>query len=192
MYFNKTIITHSPQQEFSIIETILTIINISLLISVLSYFFLFLNRLFENSNKNMLPSIKRRRRYKPLSLPKNFNVTKSNIMECKVNNTVINKLYYFSILIEVYKKLLQKMNIDNLVKLSNFNIKTYKTESKGFRWIKELGLSIQRQDSNKTLNEILSIVKFNKLCLNVKIKLSDNSIVNIWGKYGKLYLLHSH
>jgi hypothetical protein len=107
---------------------------------------------------------------------KNYNFSKSNIIECFINNNKVNKNKYKSILNDIYIIINDGSKI---IKNTKLNIKTINKYDEGFYYISELGISIQRVDSNKCINEILSQSILNNIKINIIIKLSNNTIINV-------------
>ena len=59
------------------------------------------------------------------------------------------------------------------------NIKTIKKEDDGFYYLDNIGISIQGVDSNKCLLEIINQCMKNNIELFIKIKLYNNTVINI-------------
>lgn len=106
-----------------------------------------------------------------------YDLTKSVVLECIINNTKINKLKYKTILIDIYKIINDGVKI---IKHANLNIKTKKKENEGFYYLNTIGISIQAVDSNRTLFEIINQCFENNIKLSIKIKCLDESIINIF------------
>jgi hypothetical protein len=108
---------------------------------------------------------------------KNYNFCKSIILDCKINDNNFTKLKYTSILGEIY-------NIINdgttIIKNTKLNIKTIIKEDEGFRYLDNIGISVQCVESNKCLLEISNQCIKNKIKLSIKIKLVDENIINIF------------
>jgi hypothetical protein len=106
----------------------------------------------------------------------NYNFCKSIILYCKINNNNFTKLKYTSILGEIY-------NIINdgttIIKNTKLNIKTIRKEDNGFKYLDNIGISVQGADSNKCLLEISNQCIKNKIKLSMNIKLVDENIINI-------------
>ena len=66
-----------------------------------------------------------------------------------------------------------------IIKNSKLNIKTIKKLDEGFYYLEDLGISIQGVDSNKCLLEIINQCVENKISLIMKIKLNDETNINI-------------
>jgi hypothetical protein len=107
----------------------------------------------------------------------NYNFCKSVILDCKINDNNFTKLKYTSILGEIY-------NIINdgttIIKNTKLNIKTIIKEDEGFRYLDNIGISVQYVESNKCLLEISNQCIKNKIKLSIKIKLVDENIINIF------------
>jgi hypothetical protein len=78
-----------------------------------------------------------------------IDLTKSNIIDCRVcyknNNLITNKTNYMNILIEIWKL----YNITEIIQKTNFNI-SFKNENnyKGYIWNEILGLSYMQENEN--------------------------------------------
>ena len=66
-----------------------------------------------------------------------------------------------------------------IIKNSKLNIKTIKKLDEGFYYLEDLGISIQGVDSNKCLLEIINQCVENEISLIMKIKLNDETNINI-------------
>lgn len=107
---------------------------------------------------------------------KNYDFKKSIIYDCLINNDKFNKLKYGSILEHIYKLINDGTKI---IKNSKLNIKTIKKENEGFFYLDNIGISIQRVESNKCLLEIINQCIENNIKLSIKIKLIDEININI-------------
>jgi len=105
-----------------------------------------------------------------------YDFCNSNIVSCKINNDISNRNKYKSILNDIYKIINSGTKI---IKNTTLNIKTIEYNHRGFYYLEELGISIQGVDSNKCLYEIVNQSKKNNINLDIKIKLSDNKLINI-------------
>ena len=107
---------------------------------------------------------------------KKYNFNKSIIYECLINNKKINKLKYRSILNYIYNLIDDGIII---IKNSKLNIKTIKKENEGYYYLDNIGISIQTNDNNKYLLEIINQCINNKIKLFMKIKLIDDIKIKI-------------
>lgn len=107
---------------------------------------------------------------------KKYDFRKSNILSCLLNDEELTKLKYKSILENIYKIINDGTKI---IKNSKLNIKTIKKLDEGFYYLEDLGISIQGVDSNKCLLEILNQCIENEISLIMKIKLNDETNVDI-------------
>jgi len=107
----------------------------------------------------------------------NYNFCKSVILDCKIDDNNCTKLKYRSILDEIY-------NIINdgttIIKNTKLNIKTIIKEDEGFRYLDNIGISVQGAESNKCLLEIINQCIENKINIYLKIKLVDENIIDIF------------
>jgi hypothetical protein len=107
---------------------------------------------------------------------KTIDFTKSNIIECTINNIPFYKLKYKSILEQIYN------NINDgtiIIKNTKLNIKTIKKEDEGFYYLDNIGINIQGVDSNKCIYEICNQCINNNITISLKIKLNNGTIINI-------------
>jgi hypothetical protein len=107
---------------------------------------------------------------------KKYDFRKSNILSCLLNDDEITKLKYKSVLENIYKIINDGTKI---IKNSKLNIKTIKKLDEGFYYLEDLGISIQGVDSNKCLLEIINQCIENEISLIMKIKLNDETNINI-------------
>jgi hypothetical protein len=107
---------------------------------------------------------------------KNIDFKKSKIQYCSIGDEEFDKKNYKSILKRGYEIINDGAKI---IKKSKINIKTLKEEYKGFNYLDKIGISFQGVNSNKCLLEIINQCIENKIELYMKIKLSDDSIINI-------------
>lgn len=107
---------------------------------------------------------------------KHHDLKNSEILECALNNKLIAKLKYKSVLEQIY-------NIINdgtvIIKNTTLNIKTIKKEDEGYYYLEDIGISVQGVESNKCILEILNQCVKNKINIIMEIKLFDNNILNI-------------
>ena len=107
---------------------------------------------------------------------KHYDLKNSEILECAINNKLIAKLKYKSVLEQIY-------NIINdgtvIIKNTTLNIKTIKKEDEGYYYLEDIGISVQGVESNKCIIEILNQCEKNKINIIMEIKLFNNNILNI-------------
>ena len=107
---------------------------------------------------------------------KHYDLKNSEILECAINNKLIAKLKYKSVLEQIY-------NIINdgtvIIKNTTLNIKTIKKEDEGYYYLEDIGISVQGVESNKCIIEILNQCEKNKINIIKEIKLFNNNILNI-------------
>ncbi len=107
---------------------------------------------------------------------KQYDFAKSDILHCLLNNDNTLKLKYKSILENTYKIIDDGTKI---IKNSKLNIKTFQKNDDGFNFLKDIGISYQGVDSNKCLFEIINQCVKNNISLNLKIKLNNQTIINM-------------
>lgn len=107
---------------------------------------------------------------------KNYNFSKSIILECLLDNKEHNKLKYRPIMEQIYKLINDGTKI---IKNTKLNIKTIKKENEGFYYLDNIGISVQGVDSNKCLFEIINQCVEHEINLSMKIKSIDEITFNI-------------
>lgn len=129
----------------------------------------------ENNGNKLLKKIKNIKIDKIEDIKK-YNFIKSDILLCSLNNKVITKLKYKSILDNIY-------NIINdgtkIIRDSKLKIKTTNKNDEGFYYLEDLGISIQGVNSNKSLLEIINQCVKNEITLIMKIKLNNKTNIDI-------------
>ena len=82
---------------------------------------------------------------------------------------------YKPILVDIWKS----MPTQQIIKTTKFNIKlTNENGEKGYKWCKDIHMSVQNKDARYTLKEILNMVKVNKFTIELSIKLKTGRIVH--------------
>ena len=107
---------------------------------------------------------------------KNYDFNKSIIINCLINDTLMTKLKFKSILTYIYELIDDGAQI---IKNTKLNIKTIKKEDNGFCYQDNLGISVQYADSNKTILEIVNQCIENKIKISMNVKLITNNIINL-------------
>jgi hypothetical protein len=107
---------------------------------------------------------------------KDYDFCNSNIIFCKINNVMIDKNRYKSILNDVYNIIDSGTKI---IKNTILNIKTKEYNDKGFSYLENLGISVQGVDANKCIYEIINQCEKNNITIDIKIRLNDNKLINI-------------
>ena len=71
------------------------------------------------------------------------------------------------------------MDRTTIIKNTKLNCKEEKLNSKGFSYYEKFNLSIQGADAEKTLSEIINMIKINKWNIQLQIQLKENNeIIN--------------
>lgn len=105
----------------------------------------------------------------------------SQIKFCKLNNDIIDVVNYFKLLKIIY----DKCDTDDIVNNTLLNVKQNKYIIKGFYFVTEKNISIQRVDSYHTLKEIINICDHKKISIIITIQLKDLNIIS----YKNLHIL---
>ena len=108
-----------------------------------------------------------------------YNFTFSEIINCKIDETVIDKLKYRHILDKIYSIINDGAKIIKFNSFSDTSIKIGESKENGFYYNKHLGISIRGVDAQTNIKEILYQCTKNKIKIEMKIKLKNNNIVNI-------------
>ena len=121
---------------------------------------------------------------KNLMLLNNFNDIKkfdycySKITKCVINNKNIEKYKFVHILTYIYNLIDDGFNI---IKNTLINIKTFEKNNNGFQYLKNIGISFQQVDANKSVHEIVNQCISNDI--NIKLYITDknnnNLLINI-------------
>jgi len=108
---------------------------------------------------------------------KTTDFTGSRIEECLImsgNEIVSSSTNYRPIMIDIWKT----MRPEQIRQTSTFNFKLTKENGiKGFRWCSDINMSFRNKNANKTLDEIVNMVKVNRMSLNIAIKLENDKLV---------------
>ena len=102
------------------------------------------------------------------------DLTKSSIVECKINDKNIQKKKYRPILIELYEQTDRDIILD---KTSLTGISTEEINGKGYKYYEQLDLYIQGVDGPCTLREIINIIKIKNFKMELKIKLKNGELI---------------
>jgi superfamily II DNA or RNA helicase len=107
-----------------------------------------------------------------------LNLTYSEIIDCVIKNgekIVSNKKKYRQIVIDIWLT----MTPEKIMETTTFNTKlTNENGLSGYDWIPELEMSFQGKDANKTMKEIINMIKTNNYSIKISIKLKSENIIN--------------
>jgi hypothetical protein len=107
---------------------------------------------------------------------KQYEFKSSVIVSCMINGADFDQLNYSNILQKVYHQ------IDDgaaIIKKTTINIKTVEKTDSGFTFLPKLGISFQRNDSTKTLLEIMTQCLENAVKLKMKINLTTGEQLTV-------------
>jgi len=98
------------------------------------------------------------------------------IISTKGNHIYYSVLdYYRSVLVDIWKT----MPTQKILQTTKFNFKlTNENNEKGYKWCSDINMSFQYQNTKETLKELISMVKVNKLSINLSIKLKTGQIIS--------------
>lgn len=102
------------------------------------------------------------------------DLTGSNILECKLNNINIDIKKYKKLLINLYSI----TDMETILQNTTLNISQEEIYNKGFKYYRNLGISIQGADAKRTLKEIINIIKIKNFSMELKIKLKNDEVIN--------------
>ena len=106
-----------------------------------------------------------------------YELKKSEILEAKLNDTIIKNPSYYKILKMIWK--LTPVNI--ILQHTIFNFKLDVDSIKGddsYIWNEEINLAFQTRSYNNAFKEIVNMCKVNKFDIILKIKLSNDNIIS--------------
>jgi hypothetical protein len=106
----------------------------------------------------------------------NYDLSFSTITNCIINGTISTKNNYSSILREIY---LMIGSGTRIILNTILKIETGKITNCGFRYLQELGISVQGVDSNKRTQEILNQCLKNNITIEMYVTLQNGSNIII-------------
>jgi hypothetical protein len=110
------------------------------------------------------------------------NLSRSRIIECKINGYKIYVKKYRRLLLFVYS-IIQNNIIENkelpesILNNSILSISKEKLNTKGYQYYNNLGISIRCADSKKTLREILNILRQKKDNIELILQLQNGAMI---------------
>ena len=117
---------------------------------------------------------------------KNTDLIKDSIIiEWKINNSSVVKYKYLSILLYLYSII----NDKNFILLNTtMNILEEEKNGHGFRYHKDIDLSIQGKDAKRTLTEIMHMILLKNYTIELKIRINNGNIIIIRINNGEIIL----
>ena len=107
---------------------------------------------------------------------KTFDFTKSKIIFGKINEKILIKNNFKSLVEMIYYQI---NNVDNILENNKIQIEKGFKEDKGFYYLTKLDISVQGADANNCIKESLIQCLKNNIMVVVKIKLSTMKTINI-------------
>ena len=101
------------------------------------------------------------------------NLGGSIITECKINNINNDIHKYKKLLIYLYST----TDIETILQNTILNISQEEIYDKGFKYYKQLRVSIQGANTRRTLKEIINIIKIKNYSMELKIKLKNDEVI---------------
>ena len=112
-------------------------------------------------------------------LSEDEDYTSSTIEKCIIVNReggiVSDNNKFRGILVDIWKTMEKQDILDN----TTFKFKSgNKRGLKGYKWFEPINMSFQNKDSNKTLKEILNMVKVNNVAIDLSITLKTGEVIH--------------
>jgi len=112
-------------------------------------------------------------------LSEDEDYTSSTIEKCIIVNReggiVSDNKKFRGILVDIWKTMEKQDILDN----TTFKFKSgNKRGLKGYKWFEPINMSFQNKDSNKTLKEILNMVKVNNFAIDLSITLKTGEVIH--------------
>jgi hypothetical protein len=98
----------------------------------------------------------------------------STIEACKINNVVVKTKCYKGILDD---DLYPTMTTETISQNTRLNILQEERHDKGFKYYRNLGLSIRCANTDKILKELTRIIKIKNYSMELKIKLANDEVI---------------
>jgi hypothetical protein len=107
----------------------------------------------------------------------NYDFRYSTPNSCSINNIILESPNYTKILDKIYSIITDGFKIKETP--TTFNLKTGEHTENGFKYLPHIGISYQGKDAHGTIREIYRQSKHHNIQISIKIKLSDNRIIQI-------------
>tara|TARA_Y100000389_G_scaffold23545_1_gene20207 strand:+ start:178 stop:645 length:468 start_codon:yes stop_codon:yes gene_type:complete len=134
------------------------------------------NQKIDNINNTLILIPKNIKKYISFNDISNFDLTNSKINKCEVyskDNIITNKNKYQKILTDIWNTML----IQNILQNTTFNFKLSNENTCGYRYIPKLKVSFQGKDANKTMHEIIKMIKLKNYSIDISIELENKDII---------------
>ena len=106
----------------------------------------------------------------------NYDYTGSAVHKCVLNGVEYENISYSAIIRHVHWLI---KDVQQIINNTTLNIKIGHITGKGYRYNKELNISIQGVDANTAMKEIINQCNLNDIALELIIKLDNGEMVNI-------------
>ena len=93
----------------------------------------------------------------------------NNIISNNISNLTIIK-YFRLVLIDIWKT----MPTQKILQTSTFNFKL--TQENGYIWYPEINMFVQNENTEKTIKEIINMIKINKMSMELSIRLNTHTM----------------
>jgi len=107
-----------------------------------------------------------------------YDLKRSNLIDCKINNQVMLNPNYTKLLKFIWKQI----PINKIIQNTIFNIKLSNESIDGdsnYNWNDDLNFAYQPRNTNKTIKEIIHMCKLNNFSLELLIKLENDNTINL-------------
>ena len=106
----------------------------------------------------------------------NYDYTGSAVHKCVLNGVEYENTSYAAIIRQIYRLI---KNVKQIINNTKLNIKMGHITGKGYVYIEELDISIQRVEANISMKEIINQCNLNDIELELTIKLDNGEMVDI-------------
>jgi superfamily II DNA or RNA helicase len=107
---------------------------------------------------------------------KQYDFTKSKIEGITLNDEVLNYKNYKPLASHLYKII---KDVDEIIKYTTVNIVKENKNDKGFKFLSDLGISIQGTDSNVSIYEIINMCTHFNQKIKLIVKLENNETIEV-------------
>lgn len=97
----------------------------------------------------------------------------STLLECKINGVNNDIRQYKKLLIQLYST----TDMETILQNTILNISQQERYDKGFKYYPNLGVSIRGSNAERTLKEIINIIKIKNYNMELKIKLKNDEVI---------------
>lgn len=135
----------------------------------------------ENDMKELISKLKSKLKSKKIYISENERKTTdfngSRIVECLImsGDKIVSRLTKYK---PILLAILITLRPEQIRDTSTFNFKLTKEHgASGYWWCSDINMSVQNKDATHTLDEIVNMVKVNRMSLDMTIKLKNGKLV---------------